>query len=328
MVDDANSVSVWVDTSGNAISTLSFSNLNGTEEGDYFAVVTDGVAAQVTSDIVTLEIMNDLLAWWEFSDLSDSAGTDTLKFYVTADGQDGGYGSQNDGAATYDANAPFDDAINLDGTGNYIMDSEDLQPDADTGQFTVLAWIKWNGVIQTNAKDRQSIVDTHHYDGGAQGFTFLIDETTSKLGVVGDYNGSHQTASVTVPTDEWIQAVLISDGSNVKIYQNGVKVLDQAYTIVPKPNSFKFEIGGGTARDRQNFYGSIDDIKIYNYPLGIEEIAYDYYLGSGNFGCGGNPQFDTSGPEGSPDCKVDLYDFVDFAGAWLDCNRIPADSCN
>jgi len=33
---------------------------------------------------------------------------------------------------------------------------------------------------------------------------------------------------------------------------------------------------------------------------------------------------DISGPEGSPDCRVDLYDFAVFAGEWLSCNN-PSD---
>ena len=34
-------------------------------------------------------------------------------------------------------------------------------------------------------------------------------------------------------------------------------------------------------------------------------------------------QFDVSGPEGEPDCRVDLLDFVEWAATWMNCNIVP-----
>jgi radical SAM superfamily enzyme len=43
--------------------------------------------------------------------------------------------------------------------------------------------------------------------------------------------------------------------------------------------------------------------------------------------CIKNPALDTTGPDGVPDCKVDLYEFAQVAEAWLECGLSPADYC-
>lgn len=44
-------------------------------------------------------------------------------------------------------------------------------------------------------------------------------------------------------------------------------------------------------------------------------------------GCNVPPLYDFSGPNGEPDCRVDFYDFVELASAWLECSLIPASAC-
>jgi hypothetical protein len=39
------------------------------------------------------------------------------------------------------------------------------------------------------------------------------------------------------------------------------------------------------------------------------------------------PELDISGPDGQPDCRVDFYDFAEFAESWLECTLIPPSSC-
>lgn len=45
-------------------------------------------------------------------------------------------------------------------------------------------------------------------------------------------------------------------------------------------------------------------------------------------GCISPPLYDFSGPNGEPDCRVDFYDFVELAAAWLECSRIPQSACD
>jgi hypothetical protein len=43
--------------------------------------------------------------------------------------------------------------------------------------------------------------------------------------------------------------------------------------------------------------------------------------------CVANPQLDITGPAGTPDCKVDFYEFADIASQWLECYLLPSSDC-
>jgi len=43
--------------------------------------------------------------------------------------------------------------------------------------------------------------------------------------------------------------------------------------------------------------------------------------------CQAPPACDFSGPEGVPDCRVDMFDFAELAGAWMECSLIRQSAC-
>lgn len=73
----------------------------------------------------------------------------------------------------------------------------------------------------------------------------------------------------------------------------------------------------------------MDDIQIYNYALEPYTVAQLYadVIQDASI-CIENPEMDLGGPEGTPDCKVNLYDFVKIAEEWLLCNLVPSSSCD
>jgi hypothetical protein len=75
------------------------------------------------------------------------------------------------------------------------------------------------------------------------------------------------------------------------------------------------------------YYGVIDDLKIYSYAMDALQVARLYAGFVDETICFQNPSTDVSGPEGNPDCIVDVYDLVELAAAWLECNRLPAGNC-
>ncbi len=65
---------------------------------------------------------------------------------------------------------------------------------------------------------------------------------------------------------------------------------------------------------------------------GQEDVLFQYHTTDGQTydgiveyvsedGCGANgfDQMDISGPDGAPDCRIDLYDLVEFCARWLTC---------
>ena len=73
-------------------------------------------------------------------------------------------------------------------------------------------------------------------------------------------------------TDTWIHATVTYDGSQMKIYNNGVEVGSLAKTgtlstdITVNANIGRNPNGYGT------FDGALDDVRIYNRALTVEEI--------------------------------------------------------
>jgi hypothetical protein len=66
----------------------------------------------------------------------------------------------------------------------------------------------------------------------------------------------------------------------------------------------------------------MDEIKVYNYAMTAGEIAQVYYEAEGEF-CLENPVGDLSGPQGEPDCVVDLHDLQKLAEEFLACGYFP-----
>jgi hypothetical protein len=85
--------------------------------------------------------------------------------------------------------------------------------------------------------------------------------------------------------------------------------------------------GGTGIKDDYPYFGTIDDVKLYNYTLDTEEVAWLYVEGSGEKVCLHHPATDVSGPDGEPDCLVNIYDLVEMAKVWLQCHRIPSEHC-
>jgi len=77
----------------------------------------------------------------------------------------------------------------------------------------------------------------------------------------------------------------------------------------------------------REYYGVVDDLRLYNYPLGLLDVFVLYAEVTGETMCPQNPEADVSGPEGNPDCIVNIYDLVEVVADWLECNRLPVERC-
>jgi hypothetical protein len=73
----------------------------------------------------------------------------------------------------------------------------------------------------------------------------------------------------------WQHLVIVSDGTNVKVYQNNIKELDFSGTTT---HASTIVFGDSRFNDRY-FQGKIDDIRIYNRKLSVSEIGVLYHEG-------------------------------------------------
>ena len=78
--------------------------------------------------------------------------------------------------------------------------------------------------------------------------------------------------------NEWIHVVGVANGTHTKIYKNGILRDTDKYegTIITTNTNAPLRIGTVTKDARNYFNGSIDDIRIYNKELTLQEIQQIY----------------------------------------------------
>jgi hypothetical protein len=86
-------------------------------------------------------------------------------------------------------------------------------------------------------------------------------------------SNSKRVALDTLPLNEWAHLVAVLDGSYLKLYHNGVLVDQEplSYKNIPAWDG-KVYIGGSMS-SRRHFTGGIDELRIYNRALSVQEIG-------------------------------------------------------
>lgn len=73
------------------------------------------------------------------------------------------------------------------------------------------------------------------------------------------------------------------DGSNPKLYVNGVLKATQASTRTYTATGIPLRIGGSYSETSELFYGQIDDVRIFNYALTPTQVKMLYNNEAVNF---------------------------------------------
>ncbi len=143
-----------------------------------------------------------------------------------------------------------------------------------------------------------------------------------------------QTAGTTLLDNKWHYVAVtyeVSSGtaSKAAIYFDGKLAAEKTGSVFGKMADWTYPVtifglnNRGTITER--CIGMFDDLQIYNYELTAEQIADTYYNVTGKQSCilEYASQFDLTGPDGQPDCKVDLYDLTAMSAVWLDSGLYP-----
>jgi hypothetical protein len=117
--------------------------------------------------------------------------------------------------------------------------------------------------------------------------------------------------------DQWQHFCIVYTGTEARLYIDGLLAV-QGPWILPSDTTAILNIGSSSG-GRESFNGYLDDLRIYNYAMSDTDVADLYYQVSGQGVClpAYTSVYDLTGPQGKPDCFVDLYDLVFFVGRWL-----------
>jgi hypothetical protein len=159
-------------------------------------------------------------------------------------------------------------ALNLDGKSwAEVHDNESL--DFGTGSFTLEAWVKIEN-INTGA----GINAVFGLGGNATAGNAAYIETNAFLNSVFRYDSGVSVGPVLTRGD-WAHIVGVFDGTNTKIYSNGVLEDTDAATAVDMTNSEVKLIGRDSAGTRY-YKDQIAQPRIYNRALTAEEVQRNY----------------------------------------------------
>ncbi|MDD4476776.1 MAG: DUF1566 domain-containing protein [Patescibacteria group bacterium] len=217
-------------------------------------------------------LKSGLVGWWTFD------GKDVNATTVFDKSGQGNNGTRNGGVAV--SSGKIGQAGKFDGSNDYI----DLGTQTtlnQQGSLTLSGWFKLNGDYTSS----QSIITNS--TGVVANYALVFGYNDYKLGLWNTADSPNIISNRSISDNYWHYFAVTRSGSSgnwvESIYIDGV--LDKTDTITTNPNGGTTDgvaIGrfGGYA-DSYKFKGNLDDIRIYNRALSLNEIKQLYALGGG-----------------------------------------------
>lgn len=295
-------------------SVLTLTNVQLSDQGYYYCVVSKPGTASVTSTMAQV-VINRLLSWYPFENtLNDFAGVN----HGTSAGLPMAYTT---GIVTADSQVYAADPNGA----MYAVLPEGTYPKAGIGngleRFTYSAWVKFGAGEGGHLMGQFNLGSTTGMrvtlNKGFDISTFVRSETGTA--VVADKSG------LGIANDEWHLVTITYNGSQVETYFDGMSVGPNNYSAAnfavwqyPFP---LLSINSRGTIGTENFVGNVDDMRIYNFALSAEQVAQMFYDVSGEKVClYGNPTYDLNS-----NCIVDLGDLALLAADWLTHGFYPVD---
>lgn len=155
----------------------------------------------------------------------------------------------------------------------HIPHSPNLAPN----QGAVSLWVKANSWTTSdhladlvgkddNPSGRQWVLQIHGTGGD-------FPDGAVRAGVFTESGLGYGDSTVTLPTATWVHLVQVWNGTNVRVYFNGAKIIESSASGNMAAGTGPVSIGGNTG---SSLDGWIDNVRIYNRALSVQEIKLIY----------------------------------------------------
>ena len=318
--------------------TLTIASVAKADEGFYYCVVTS-VKGTATSADDRLYVKQRIAYYPLDTDTDDYSGNGYHAEFV--------YGTVD--ISVTDANQVPDtatavlttggggikgEALELDGAGGHIRTITEAIAAALEGntEISISAWVESNS--DATDKGYISLHTPHGSDDGGMRYDVNGSDHVQKMGIRTTLGEHAVETSFLSQRTVWQHVVMTwKSGSNIKVYIDGVAdTLSEVGSTANQDRSggvlegsgdhalATLFIGRGGKEGGVNvsWDGKIDEVEIFNYALSPLQVASNSTLTSGEPVCFAPPALDVNG-----DCIQNLYDFVDWAATYGDCNRVP-----
>ncbi|HML76378.1 MAG TPA: immunoglobulin domain-containing protein, partial [Anaerohalosphaeraceae bacterium] len=307
---------------GEKTATLTILDVQLADEGFYYCVADNSLNQPATSASAQL-LTERLVGWWKLDgNLEDSIDQEI----AGAAAHDGTSADPNFVAVGKDGGAlQFFGGIDDIVTVNNSVDFFNFYPRG----YTVSVWV--NMPPKTGA-DWGSFVSKQQREAGADWKGFILTHQPAGQAVHTLRQSFNDLGSGTdVDDNNWHLVTGTYDAATKvgKVYVDGAlkgqTTNTGAVATNPKALIFGEEVSTSTISP---YSGLLDDIRIWSYPVDDYTAALLWTdFNPGMTVCLEKYPMDVSGPDGTPDCIVNLYDFAAIADKWLTCNRVPESTC-
>jgi len=237
----------------------------------------------------------NLVGWWKLDDVTGSTTAQDSSAY-------GNHGTliAMDPASDW-VTGRIGGALHFDGIDDYVDCGDTASLQITGTAISLAAWVKWE-----TAEEYSAIAMKTSSGDWADGYGLYADTGPVSVNFyVTDY-GFVATKSFAAD-DQWHHVVGTYDGSNVRIWVDGVEGTPISYTGSISNAVNSFEIGRG-ADDAYNFSGALDDVRVYN------NLALTEFDILGLFGMR---------PDTYEDMKIDFKDYSLIASKFLEEGMFP-----
>ena len=215
---------------------------------------------------------NTTVALWHFDDNAGTTLTDE-----SASGNDGVL----EGSPLWTSSGKFGNALELDGTDDYITvpDHPSLDIDSASGEFSFEAWIyphQSSGMYRTILSKRSDVEHTNYQIG--------LNQSNGNLYFFSGHWPEIYVSDIHPSINQWSYIAVTLDATEglIRFYYNGEKMDSIPDALFGQANNAPLEIGaleGGN----QPFSGILDEIRLSNRILSDIEIRNRYQLREGDY---------------------------------------------
>lgn len=214
---------------------------------------------------------DNLVGWWKLDETSGTTANDS-----SPQGLDGTLTGGVDFSSDSQV-GKIDNALNFDGSADYISvpDSEAIGGNTQSG-FSVSIWLKSDIVLSTTGGGRRVLEKGDCYfflqgngtSTGSGGMNFLVKRSDS------NYTAD---IGVALNSGQWYHLVGTFDGSDIKVYLDGV--LKDTTSVGGDIDDDNLPLRIGSDDGGAFFDGLVDDVRIYDRALNVTEVQTIYTLG-------------------------------------------------
>lgn len=306
----------FIDIADATDSTLVISGVTAAaDEAFYRCAVNNESEIEVLTDTASLTIGRPMAHWTLDADKFDAVNDqylDSLGMYPAA--------LQDPNATPQFVEGKIGDASAFPaGTAG---DAGTWNPSEISDQLTISCWVKWDGSA-LGTYGNTIILKRDSWASDGMMWQLIIRDIDGSTGNAGirfyNASGLDEWPRSVIEPDKWAHVCATFGGGIGSVYINGILAGTDETGALGTGFASSLVVGSN------DFPGAIDDIQVFNYALSKTEVA-DIYTGvTGENVCVLEyaKELDLSGPDGNPDCKIDLYDFAVLASEWTGCGLYP-----